>query len=159
MGHDIIVVHTKDVRQVVKDGYYITEEYDADTYTFIEKKVQVSAPEELDYFSLKEFSVEETYISGNFSCFGEYWTIHQGHGLHTSVVLTQLTEALDKLKCEGVFEDVPCIPEGENAWTPSVHVLAFHLHKLKLIVEKYTDHVLLSDQVFRGVDPEAVRGE
>jgi hypothetical protein len=89
--------------------------------------------------------VDNTYISGNFCVYAEYWDIRRAHG-HTGYVISlQLEKAIKNLKAEGCTGE---IKDGEDGWTMNKNVFLWHLEKIYELTVKYPYCIFTSDNVW-----------
>ena len=87
--------------------------------------------------------VDETYLSYNFSQYKDYWFIKKHLHQHRGKTLAKSAEyALERLKDEGI---VPYVGRGEDMWTASKGVFAYHLERFKKMGEKYYNHRFYAD--------------
>ena len=89
-------------------------------------------------------TLDDGYISFNYSKFDNYWHIRNAHGHECHLVSKQLSKAIKELLNEGVKSKTVL----GNAWLPDKSVFLYHLINIKKLVDKYPNCIVLSDQVY-----------
>lgn len=81
--------------------------------------------------------VDETYLSYNFNIFRDYWHITQIHKHRGKTISKQIEIILKNLETEGITSQ---INKGEDGWTATKNVFAYHLTRIKNMAQKYPFH-------------------